>query len=237
MSALAGLLRSDFKNLVRDPVLLMVSVAPLLIAVLLRFGLPEAREQLLATFDLSDHYAFAASSLLQFAPVLFGMVVGLMLLDERDQGVLSAIAVSQLGKAGFFAYRLGAPVAVSVAVAVAALVVFGLVSLRPLVVAPAVLLAALNAPILVLFLAGFADNKVEGLALGKFASIALLAPFAIPLVPEPWEWLAGVVPVYWVSKAFLASPGSLLPMLALGATVHCLYLFLLWRRFARRVEG
>ena len=57
-------------------------------------------------------------------------------------------------------------------------------------------------PIFALFLGTFAKNKVQGFAYGKFVSIAGWIILVGWFVPEPWQWLFGLFPPFWISKAY-----------------------------------
>lgn len=96
--------------------------------------------------------------------------------------------------------------------------------------------ASLAAPITALYFATFAENKVQGLALAKFASAAgSLIPLAW-FTPEPFQFLLGLFPPYWVSKAYwLALAGNPLwpAALALGVVLQAALIAALTRRFSK----
>jgi fluoroquinolone transport system permease protein len=85
-----------------------------------------------------------------------------------------------------------------------------------------------------LFLAAFAENKVQGFALVKALGAVLLAPVVAWFVDMPWQLLAGVVPSYWPLRAYwsAADPGAdFWIFLAVGFAYHGLLLAWLLRRF------
>ena len=98
------------------------------------------------------------------------------------------------------------------------------------------LLAAVETPVMSLFLASFAENKVQGFALVKGVGAVLLAPVAAWFVDPPWQLLAGVVPSYWPLRAYwsAAEPGPAFWIyLALGFAYHAALLLWLLRCFER----
>jgi fluoroquinolone transport system permease protein len=100
------------------------------------------------------------------------------------------------------------------------------------------LLAAVETPVMSLFLADFAENKVQGFALVKGLGAVLLAPVVAAFVDLPWQLLAGIVPSYWPLRAYwsAASPGTRLEFwlfLGVGFAYHLLLLVWLLRRFER----
>jgi fluoroquinolone transport system permease protein len=240
MSRTLALLRLDVRNLARDPMLLLITCLPVLVAILMRFLVPFLAGLLIdhLNFDLSPYYPLITSFFFMLAPMMYGWVIGFMLLDERDENILEYISVTPLGKTGFLSYRMGLPVLLSFAMAFVLVAVIGLVPFSLLHILPATLLAALEAPIVALFLAGFAGNKVEGLALGKGMGTAFLAPLAALFIPVPYQYLAGVLPPYWVAKLFIEPhpvPWIQALLITAGLVVHAFWLILMLRKFNRRL--
>lgn len=247
MTRVLGLLRSDVKNVARDPVLVLVTFLPFVIGTIFRFAIPfidgfvgGLRDPADGPpFSLLPYYPFIQSFVILFAPCFVGWIIGLVLLDERDESILTVVAVTPLGRRGFLAYRLALPTAVAFIASLVVLPIAGLAPVDPLRAVLVVAMASLEAPLMTTFLVAFADNKVEGLAFAKGASVMLFAPLAIVLIEPPWQLLAGLVPPFWVSKAYLAPPGLnadfALALLA-GLAVHGLALWILGRRFARRTQ-
>ncbi len=239
MTRALALIRSDLTNILREPILLLVTCLPFIIGLIMRFGVPWLTELVAHLVDLTAHYDFMQSFALLLAPCFVGWVIGFLLLDERDEDILTVIAVTPLGRRGFLTYRLALPTAVAFVASLAILPVAGLAPFDPIRLVPVALLAALEAPMMTMFLIAFADNKVEGLVYAKGASVWLFAPLAILFVDQPWQTVAGLVPPYWVTKAFLApagATGEYLLALAAGVVVHGLALWLLARRFNARAN-
>ncbi len=98
-------------------------------------------------------------------------------------------------------------------------------------------MASIEGPLLALFLASVADNKVQGLALGKLAGFFFIGPFITLFVESNWHFLGGLSPAYWVTQAYLSGlQGSAMYAFYLGAgmLLHLGLLWLLLRCFARR---
>jgi fluoroquinolone transport system permease protein len=93
----------DATSVRRDPLLRWIVALPLLIALLVRFFLPVIIGRLENTlhFSFGDFYqAIAGYALLITAPVMCGMVIGFLLLDERDDRTLLALRVTPLPPGG-----------------------------------------------------------------------------------------------------------------------------------------
>jgi fluoroquinolone transport system permease protein len=126
----------------------------------------------------------------------------------------------------------------ALAVMVAIVPIVGVVSFPPGALIAAGALAALEAPLIALFLVAFAQNKVQGLALAKILGALMVGPVAAWFMPEEWQVLAGIVPPFWPVKALwvAARGGPWWPWVMGGALIHAVLLWLLLRRFERAVE-
>jgi len=164
-----ALASADSRILWRDPLLGWVLVLPAGLALLLRALIP-AIDRALAPggFDLEPFYPLIMSGYLLTAPGIVGMVVGFLVLDERDARTLTALRVTPLPLAHYLGYRLMLPLVAGTAIGVAAYPAAAGLSPMPFsTLLPIVLLAALSAPTLALIVATAAPNKVAGFAVVK----------------------------------------------------------------------
>jgi fluoroquinolone transport system permease protein len=238
VNRVAGLLRADRGNVVRDPLLLLVLVVPLLLAGVVRVGFPWAATLVSPGIAIEPYAPFVVGYMLVLTPLLVGGAVGFMLLDEREEQVLAAIAVTPLGKRGWLAYRLALPVIATALMGAATVYLTGLEPPPIARLLGIVALAALQAPLATLFLVAFAANKVQAMALAKAGTLVVVAPFAALLVTPPWQYLAGALPQFWVVKLVLAPPGALAfsALATVAVLVHALALWGLVRVYDRRAE-
>jgi fluoroquinolone transport system permease protein len=239
MTRAASLLRADWRNLTRDPLLLFVIVMPFLFAGVVRAAFPWVVALAAPRVALEPYTPFVVGYFLALTPILVGGATGFMLLDEREENVLAAIAVTPLGKQGWLAYRVAVPVAATAVMGAAAVYLTGLEPppvARLLILA---VLAALEAPLATLVLAAFAANKVQAMALAKAGTLVVVAPLAALFVAPPWQYVAGLLPQYWLLKLTLASTAGALEfgaLATLAALVHGIALWGLARVYERRVE-
>ncbi len=223
----------DLKNVQRDSMLVWLPLMPPLVALLARWGIPALTDWLRAQvgFDLTPYHLLIMSFFMPFPAGFVGVITGFLLLDERDDRTLTALMVTPMPLAGYLAYRLSAPLIVSMAVAMITYPLVGILPLPWMILLPIALLSGCAAPILAVVLASLAENKVAGLALQKMLGTLLFLPVVAYFLPEPWQWLAGVFPTYWPMKVFwLAAAGQpyLLP-LSLGMIINAAYLVLFTR--------
>ena len=241
MNFFAALGLNDLKSIRREPLLLYMLVIPPVMVLVLRLVLPRATTYLSENlgFDLLPYYPMLLSFffVLQI-PLLFGVLVGLLVLDERDDNTLTALRVTPISMRGYALYRGTGAVLLSFVYVLLALLLSGFVSpsLAFAVVAVA-LLAGLMAAVFALTVATFASNKVEGLALTKGLSVFMLGPLAAYFVPTDWQLFFGLLPTYWPAKTFWVAGegGNIWPYALAGLIYSVLLLPSLLRRFRRKV--
>jgi fluoroquinolone transport system permease protein len=240
--ALRALGPIDARGIQRDSFLRWAVLLPLVMALIPRWIVPWISAYLLETlqFDLTPYYpAIMTYFFVMAAPILYGMVIGFLLLDEHDDQTLTALQVTPLPLSSYLTYRVAIPVALSIIITMAIFPIMGLSRIgfgELLIVA---LVAAPLAPIFALFLASFAGNKVQGFALMKGAGVLLMAPLAAFFVTSAWGYLFAVVPTYWPMKVywmFEAGQPAAWIFAALGVAVQSLCILFLLRRFHRQMH-
>ncbi len=236
-TAVRTLGRNDRKLVQRDSFLLFMVAYILLIAVGIRFAIPWLTGLLIEQtgFDLTPYYPVIAGWLMAIlGPQIAGTVFGFLLLEEKDDNTLEALMVTPLSLNTFLLYRVLVATILGIAMAIITLLILNLVSIPVWQLIPIAAVAGLFAPILMLFYAAMAENKVEGFALLKITGVVGLIPIVAWFIPEPWQYLAGLFPPYWAAKALWIADagGTTWPIaLVLGILTSGAALWLLIRRF------
>ena len=236
-----GLIRTlgpvDLRNIRRDPLLAWAMGLPLVMAFVLRWGIPALAGWLSRRygFDLTPYYPLLASGYFIMTPAFVGFIVGFLLIDERDDGILDAMRATPVSMNSLLAYRLGVPIAVSLPITLLGYVIVDLAPLPFSALLAASLLATLSGPTQALFLASFAENKVSGFALVKLYGAVTDLPLVAWFIAIPWQWAFGLIPLYWPMKvAWQAASGA--PWLGyalIGLLINLLAVWLLLHRFRR----
>ena len=230
----------DLKNVRRDSLLLWLPLIPIIQALGIRSGVPivaAALQQHLG-FDLTPYYPLIMGAFVLESPITTGVIVGFLLLDERDSHMLTALLVTPMPLSGYFLYRISIPVLLGVTTM---LIGFPIAGLTPLPFGHLLVVASLGSligPQVALFLAAFAENKVAGFAMFKFLNSLLFIPIVAFFLPGNWQLLAGFLSPFWPLKVFwLAAQGqSYWPFLLAGLLVNLITLMLLLQRFQKVVH-
>ncbi|MOA29983.1 Fluoroquinolones export permease protein [compost metagenome] len=161
------------------------------------------------------------------------------MLDERDENVISYYAVTPLMRRGYMVYRLVLPSLLCTFLSSLFFIVSGLSSFQ-LEHIYILILLAFEAPCFALFLASFAANKVEGLALSKIGGLFIAGPIVAYFVPSPWQFIGAWIPTYWPAKLFFvieASSGFIvLAYFMVGLLFHLSLLSIMIRIFIKRAD-
>jgi fluoroquinolone transport system permease protein len=233
-----ALAAADSKLLLRDPLLGWVVLLPLGLALLLRQLIPAIGAAVAAGgVMLEPYYPLIMSGYLMTAPGIVGMVVGFLLIDERDERTLSALRVTPLSMRAYLAYRVTGPLIVGT---FSTLMGYPLIGLTPLplhVLVPIAAVAALSAPVLALVLPLAAPNKVAGFAVVKVMNVVSLLPIMAYFIPRPAHYIAGILPTFWPMRALWSAAAGepyLLDVTA-GAAVAAIAISLAAMLFERRL--
>jgi fluoroquinolone transport system permease protein len=210
--AVRTLTRNDTKLVTRDSFLIMMALYAFGLAVILRFVVPWLTNTLAENyaFDLVPYYPMITGFLIvTIGPQLAGTVFGYLLLDEKDGDTLKALMVTPLSLDTFLSYRVVIAWVFGFIIALGTFLIIDLVHIPLYQTVLIAAVAALYAPIAALFYATIAKNKVEAFALLKITGMLAFIPIAAWFVNEPWQYLFGLFPPYWATKAlWVAAEGG-----------------------------
>lgn len=222
----------DLKNVRREAGLAWFPILPLVMAVVFRIGVPVVSrfvDQRWAV-DLAPYYSLIMSTFLLLAPAMVGMVIGFLLLDERDDQMLNALLVTPMPLHGYLLYRLSVPIVLGMLTTLVGYPVANLVPIGMVDLLAVAALASFTGPLIALFLASFAPNKVAGFALIKLLNTVNMLPIVAFFIPSNWQLMAGILPAYWPLKVFwLAAQGqpyTIYWMIGLVINLVALWIFL-----------
>lgn len=241
MSKYKALLHNDIRHAGLDPVLMVGIFAPIALLLVTRYGFPILFQWIHSqySFDMAVYHSFIAAFLISVIPMMTGMMTGLLMLDERDENVIAYYAVTPLMRSGYIVYRLFLPSILCTVLASIYIILSGISEIR-LESVYSLLLLALEAPCFALFLAAFAGNKVEGLALSKLGGLFIGGPVIVHFVPGWWQLLGAWVPTYWPAKVLVIAMEdrhlAAFGFFGAGLLIHIALLILMVRVFVKRVD-
>lgn len=232
---LTKLLKTDTRNIIRDPTLLVVLIFSILPIVLFALFKDDMNQAALSTFGLDNISIYVAPIVLVLPAYLIGWVVGFLILEERDDGPIMALDVTPVGKRGIALYRAGLTFSLTFVIA--------LIATRHLYSNISIILAlslsiftAIQAAIVTFALPAIANNKVQGLAMTKVMNLFTMLPL-LAIIASPWRYLAALFPSFWIGELLQLSPTSYLAfplVLVFSLACHLLVLSFFYHRLIAR---
>ena len=233
-------LKYDLLQLKGDPMLVLSLMVPFILWVIMQFIFPLVAGFALSqwNFDIGSYYQMAGVFFMMLIPMMFGMVYGFILLDERDGGIITAVSVTPMGKTGYLKLRMGIPLFLSIGFLILFQFLLGLtVNLTIFQIIIVSFIIASQALLLLLILGAFAHNKVEGMAISKGFGLLLLGPLLDYILPCSYKWLGAYSPLFWVSRSIISEGiASFTLYILISFIFHSILLFILFRRFIRRID-
>jgi fluoroquinolone transport system permease protein len=236
--ALAAFGRNDLRGTFRDPLLVMIAIAPVIWTTGVVILLPRFTELLAERydFDLVPYYPLVLTALLLLTSIIIaGGLAALLVLDEIDAGTLTALRVTPVPLSTFFAYRAGTVMVVTTVYVVATLSFSGMVESAVIpTLLPIGLLAGLSAVVTLLLIVAAASNKIQGIAMVRALGMLIAGLPCLPwFIDSDWSLAFGVLPPYWSAKAFWVAGdrSTWWPYVLVGAVYNLAVAWPLFRRF------
>jgi hypothetical protein len=228
------LFKNDIKQILRDPVMTLLLVAPLLLIIVFKileiFLIPFL--VLKTGFDVMLYASYVFSFILLMNSGMLGIVTGFMMLDERDGNIAQLLEITPLGRSGYLVNRLSFASMLSVLYCLVSFAVFSLVDLPFYSILLLCFLSAIYTAIIGLLIYSGADDKVKGLTFAKGLNSLVLFAFSDLFALNWLTFLSWFFPPYWITM-MIKSPDSFF-VICLAITIHVVWLSLLIFRYVRR---
>jgi len=223
---------NDFRLVFRDNSLKIFIFLPLLILLVIRYGIPFVAgvyEGLQSYINIILMFATMQGS------IAFGFIYSMVLVDEKDTGVAKVYGILPVSKSWFVVFRLIPPFFLGTTATFLLLLVepfYGLPVVSNLVYST---LAGLVAPLMILFIAIVAKNKIEAMTWQKLFNIPLFLPVLAFFVPASFFALFAIFPTFWAYQGFnfLIEGGNFGAYMLIGFAHSILLLVLMVKRFTK----
>ncbi|MBO0676956.1 ABC transporter permease [Mycolicibacterium sp. S2-37] len=232
---------NDLRGAYRDPLLVMLVLAPIIWTTAVAVLTPRVTRMLAERngFDLVPYYPLILTGFLLLTSIIIaGALAAFLVLDEIDAGTLAALRVTPVRMSVFFGYRAATVVGVTAVYVVTTLAFSGILDPGLIgALVPIGLLAGLSAVVTLLLIVALAGNKIQGLAAVRGLGMLIAGLPCLPwFVAPPWDLAFGILPPFWAAKAYwvAADHGIWWPYLVVGVAYHLLLAWPLFRRFQAR---
>jgi fluoroquinolone transport system permease protein len=236
--ALIAFGRNDLRGTYREPLLVMLVIAPVIWTMGVAVLTPMFGEMLAEryAFDLAPYHPLILTALLLLTSIIIvGALAAFLVLEEIDAGTMAALRVTPVPLSVFFAYRASTVMIVTTVFVVATMTFSRILQpgLIPVLV-PIGLLAGMTATVTLLLIVAVANNKIQGLAMVRALGMLIAGLPCLPwFIDSPWGLAFGVLPPYWAAKAFWVASenGNWWPYVFVGVGYNTAIAWPLLRRF------
>lgn len=230
------LMKNDLKNIFRDRMLVFSAViAPLMFVVIGRIVFPWITENYYPNLVLFYPVFFILFVI--FVPMVFGFVAGFLIIDERDENILTVLRVMPISRSSYLFYRMFLMIILSFILVLLFPWLTGLIDVTFWDYLPIAILFAVFTPVLALIVTIIATNKVQAFALFKtLGSVFMIPIFALAV--EGWlQYIFSPIPNFWSFIALeylLESGANNYLFIAIGFIYHCVILGVLFNLFNKK---
>lgn len=229
------LLLNDLKNIVRDRFLLYAAVAlPLGVVILCRLVLPWLSENM---FPLEPFYPILFMLFVIFVPLIFGFITAFLIMDERDENLLTVLRVMPISRSAYLIYRMFFMIVLSFLYVLFFPALTSLIDIGIIEYVPIAVLLALFTPIMALIVNIFANNKVQAFAIFKLLGGIFFLPLFAFYIADNLKYVFGVIPNFWTFMALdtvLATGSNDYAYIGIGVVIHLAFIAVLFYFFNRK---
>lgn len=227
-------LKNDLKQILRDPIMAVLMVAPLFLIIafklMILYLIPFIETNIV--FDVTPYLNYVFVFVVMMCGAMLGIVTGFMMIDERDGKIAELMSVTPLGRSGYLFNRLLFAATFSVFYSILSYYVLSVVELPLITILFVSLLSSGYSIIIGLLIFTFADDKVKGLTFAKAINSLSLFAFTDLLALKWLTVLSWFFPPYWITLV-VQSPHSLL-IYGLALLINLGWLFVLIKQFLKR---
>jgi fluoroquinolone transport system permease protein len=192
---------NDFKNIIRDRFLVYAAIAmPVMVIVISRIILHWIAPTIQNTIPLAGNYSMIFMLFVTMIPLVYGFIVAFLILDERDEHLLTVLRVMPISRNTYLIYRMLFLSIFSFIVTLLFPLFSGLLEntkFSYIEYIPIALLFTLITPFSALMVSSFATNKVQAFAIFKISGTVFLIPLFIFLITDNLKYIFSPIPNFW----------------------------------------
>lgn len=235
MVSLIKLMVNDLRNIIRDRILLYSAfVFPIILVILCRLIIPWISDNV---YDLSKYYSILFMMFAIFFPMIFGFIIAFLIMDERDENLLTVLRVMPISRTNYLLYRMIFILFLCFIFIFFFPILSGLIDISLIDYLPIALLFAIFAPILALIVNNLASNKIQAFAIFKMLGSVFFLPLFAFFINNDFKYILGIIPNFWTFMALdrlITTNNQDFVFLVIGFTVHIVLLVLLLNLFNKK---
>lgn len=193
---------NDFKNIIRDRFLVYAAIIfPLLLIIISQIIVQWIAPTLEETLPIAGNYQIIFMLFSSMIPLIYGFIAAFLILDERDEHLLTVLRVMPISRNSYLIYRMLFLSIFSFVILLIYPPLSGLLGEFPqfsyLEYIPIALLLALITPFSALLVSTFATNKVQAFAIFKISGTIYILPLFMFLLVDNLKYIFAPIPNFW----------------------------------------
>ncbi|MBN2599473.1 MAG: ABC transporter permease [Candidatus Thermoplasmatota archaeon] len=235
MVSIGTLMLNDLRNIIRDRMLLFSAfLFPIVLIILCRLILPWISENF---YDLTAYYSLLFMMFAILFPMIFGFIIAFLIMDERDENLLTVLRVMPISRTNYLLYRMVLMLSLCFIFVFTFPTLSGLINISLIDYLPIAVLFSIFAPILALIVNNLANNKIQAFAIFKMLGSVFFIPLFSFFIAEDWKYILGIIPNFWTFNALervLTTGNQDVMFLGVGFGVHLALLGVLFYLFNKK---
>jgi len=215
--------KTDIKKIVREPMMTFLFLVPfglpIIFKALMIFFIPFMREFI--GFDFTSYSIYFLSFILIISPGILGMVVGFMLIDDKDNKIVQLMSITPIGQKGYIFLRLTFVFISTFIYTIYSYFIMGIYIISIGTLLYLTILLSLYGCLISMLLFLFASDKVKGLTYAKALNMMLLFALADLVDVRKIQLFSSLFPTYWITR-IIAEPYNI-NVLFLGGIIHLIW--------------
>lgn len=236
MNPLFASFRMFIRQIMKDSMLYVVCIAPLLAGLFFRFGIPRIEILLCSYFNVSSifagYYLLIDLFLCILTPFLFCFSSSMVVLTEYDENMAGYLAVTPVGKSGYLISRFLFPATISFIGSILLMCLFALTVWSGFLMVIACILSSILGIATSLLIVSFSHNRVEGMAFSKLSGITMIGLMVPFFLSTNIQYLFALLPSLWIAKLCLEKNFIFIIPTFLTSII---WILVLYRQFARKL--
>jgi len=223
------------RQIAKDGMLWGIGLAPLLLGVMIRFGVPYVETVLSGYFHRSilvPYYQLFDLVLFLMTAYMFCFASAMVMLAERDENIAQYMAITPLGRKGYVFSRLCVPVLLSLPASIVLMLCFSLTIWPMRHLLEAAIFMGLLSTVVALLVVSFSRNRVEGVAVGKLSGLLILGLVVPYFIESGLQYMVFFMPSFWIASYFL--DGNIMFLMSALIT-SVLWILVLFRKFSTKL--
>ncbi len=233
---------NDLRNVIRDRLLVfLLFLYPVMLIVFSRIIVHLIAPRIENVFPLAANFPLLFMFFSIAIPMIFSFIVGFLILDERDEHLLTVLRVMPISRNSYLVYRMFFMSLFAFIVLLIFPPLSGLVDGTQFSYSayiPVAILFALFTPFLALLVSSFASNKVQAFAIFKISGTVFILPlFAFFLNLGNLKYIFSPIPNFWtiMSLDSVLQNGTLdIVHLGIGFAYHIALIAILFYIFNKK---